>query len=111
VSFDGVRTSGDADAGTVWRRITRAGDHLVVHLINLVGQDDALWDAARAEPVRQAGILRFRRTGEGIPRVRIADPDADGRLIDVEVTLHGTHASAQLPEFGVWQLVVIGEQS
>lgn len=111
VSFDGVRTSETADAGTVWRRITRAGDDLVVHLINLVGQDDTLWDAPRAEPVRQSGILRFRRTGNGMPRVRIADPDADGRLIDVEVTLHGTHASAQLPEFGVWQLVVIGEQS
>ncbi|HEY4269735.1 MAG TPA: glycoside hydrolase family 66 protein [Galbitalea sp.] len=111
VSFDGVRTSEDAVAGTVWRRITRAGDNLVVHLINLVGQDDALWDAARAEPVRQAGVLRFRRTGDGMPRVRIADPDADGRLIDVEVTLHGTHASALLPEFGIWQLVVIGEQS
>ncbi len=110
VSFDGIRTSSAADPGTVWRRITRAGDRLVVHLINLAGQDDTLWDAARARPVRQAGVLRFRRTGDGMPRVRVADPDAGGRLIDLDVTLQGTHATAALPEFGVWQLVVIEEQ-
>ena len=107
VSFPGNVVSVTADSGAVWRRVTQSGDRLVVHLINLVGQDDTLWDGPREEPTRVAGTLRFRRLGDGMPRVRVADPDAEGRLIEVEVTLEGTHATASLPEFGVWQLVVI----
>jgi dextranase len=91
----------------VWRRITSVGERLVVHLINLVGQEDALWDAPRNPPRPVSGSLRFRRVGDAMPRVRVADPDAAGRLIDVPVTLDGTHATATLPEFGVWQIVVI----
>lgn len=107
VRFDCVRTSGSAESGAVWRRVLSIGDRLVVHLINLVGQDDTLWDAPRNEPVRQAGVLRLRRVGPGIPRVRTADPDALGRLIDVEVTLDDDFATAVLPEFGIWQVVVV----
>ena len=107
VSFPGNVVSVTADAGAIWRRVTQSGDRLVVHLINLVGQDDTLWDGPREEPTRVAGTLRFRRLGDGMPRVRVADPDAEGRLIEVEVTLEGTHATASLPEFGVWQVVVI----
>jgi dextranase len=107
VTFAGLAVSSTADAGTVWRRITSVGERLVVHLINLVGQDDALWDAPRNPPTPVSGILRFRRAGDAMPRVRVADPDAAGRLIDVPVALDGTHATATLPGFGVWQVVVI----
>jgi dextranase len=107
VTFAGLAVSSTADAGTVWRRITSVGERLVVHLINLVGQDDALWDAPRNPPTPVSGILRFRRAGDAMPRVRIANPDAAGRLIDVPVALDGTHATATLPGFGVWQVVVI----
>jgi dextranase len=108
VAFGGAPVSGSATPGAVWRRVTSAGDRLVVHLVNLVGQEDALWDAPRAEPTRPgAGILRFRRSGTDVPRVRVADPDAAGRLLDVAVTLDGTHATAVIPDFGVWQLIVI----
>ncbi len=31
----------------MWRRVLGTGDRLVVHLINLAGQDDAEWDAPR----------------------------------------------------------------
>jgi dextranase len=107
VTFAGLAVSSTADAGTVWRRITSVGGRLVVHLINLVGQEDALWDAPRNPPRPVSGSLRFRRVGDAMPRVRVADPDAAGRLIDVAVTLDGTHATATLPAFGVWQVVVI----
>jgi dextranase len=108
VQFDTAETSGIASAGTVWRRVTLAGDRMVVHLINLVGQDDELWDAPRNSPVALGeGRLRFRRTGSGVPRVRVADPDGRPRLVDVAVELDGDYASALLPEFAVWQLVLI----
>ncbi|HEX4444290.1 MAG TPA: glycoside hydrolase family 66 protein [Galbitalea sp.] len=108
VEFDSATTSDAAVPGSVWRRVTLAGDRLVVHLINLLGQDDALWDAPRKSPGRTgAGRLRFRRVGHGVPRVRVADPDGIGRLVDVTVELDGDHATAVLPELSVWQLVVI----
>jgi dextranase len=42
-----------------------------------------------------------------MPRVRVADPDETARLMDVEVSLDGDFAVAELPQFAVWQLVVI----
>lgn len=100
--------------GTVWRRVTQIpgggdhGDQLVVHLINLAGQDDTLWDAPRGEPADPGpATLRIRRAGPALPRVRVADPDRGGRLTDVEVTADGDHAHARLPAPHLWQLVLI----
>ncbi|NEM92483.1 glycoside hydrolase family 66 protein [Galbitalea soli] len=108
VSFRGVAVTEEARAGSVWRRITAAGDRLVVHLINLRGQDDELWDAPRRDPVPPGpGTLRFRRVGVGVPRVRAADPDAAGRLIELPVELDGDWATATLPDFTLWLMVVI----
>ena len=108
VAFDGAEVTGEAAAGTVWRRITGTRGRLVVHLINLVGQRDTLWDAAR-EPFGRPGegALRIRRVLGFLPRVQVADPDAAGRLIDVEVSVDGDYASARLPEFAAWQLVLV----
>ena len=111
VSFEGTRSTSTAEPGAVWRRVTAAGDALVVHLINLCSQSDALWDAPRSAPRPQRGTLRFRLGGKAAPRVRVADPDAEGRLVELEVVVEGTHATVQLPEFAVWQVVVIGEPS
>lgn len=108
VAYPDVPVSGEAVAGSVWRRITRSEDRLIVHLINLAGQDDTLWDAARrpiADPGQ--GTLRVRRTGPALPRVRVADPDRSTRLVDVPVTADGDHARAELPPPHLWQLVLI----
>ncbi|HEY2643476.1 MAG TPA: glycoside hydrolase family 66 protein [Galbitalea sp.] len=108
VAFPGVTIGSTAVPGTVWRRVTSIDSRLVVHLINLIGQDDALWDAPRNEQMRTGeGTLRIRRVAGTTPRVRVADPDGLGRLIDVPVTLEGNHATATIPDFGTWQIVVI----
>jgi dextranase len=98
----------EPNAGAVWRRVTAFGGRLIVHLINLVGQPDTLWDAAR-QPIGDTGpgTLRFRRTANTTPRVRIADPDRAPRLVDVPITLDGDHAIADLPAPHIWQLVLI----
>lgn len=111
VSFAGVRSTSTAEPGAVWRRVTSVGDALVVHLINLCGQVDAEWDAPRSAPIPQSGALRFRLGGASAPRVRVADPEAEGRLIELDVVVEGTHATAQLPALGIWQVIVIGELS
>jgi dextranase len=108
VSYDRAAVSGEATAGEVWRSITAVHGRLVVNLINLVGQTDTLWDAPRnpfGDPGH--GTLRLRRLLGRTPRVRAADPDREGRLIDLDVTLDGDHAVAHLPALGAWHLVLI----
>jgi dextranase len=98
-----------ARAGTVWRRITALPDgRYVVHLINLTGQDDTHWDAARNQPgaVGRAR-LRIRRMGTTLPRVSCAEPDGQGRLIEVPLTAEGDWAVGTLDEFSLWQVLLI----
>lgn len=110
VAYQGARVTSEASAGSVWRRVTRVGDALVLHLVNLVGQQDTLWDAPRLEVGETGpGTLRVRRTGPGRPRVRVADPSTTPRLVEVSVSLDGDHAVAALPAPTVWQVVVIDE--
>jgi dextranase len=108
VSYDGTVVDDYPTASTVWRRIVEVGDHLVMHLINLVGQDDTAWDSARKEPHPVSGAtLRARRLGKNPPRVRVADPDRQPHLTDLSVTIDGDCVVAELPPLGVWQLLVI----
>jgi dextranase len=106
VAYDGIDITETAAAGSVWRRVTRTGEGIVVHLINLVGQDDTLWDAPRNTPgATGAGELRFTYIRGQAPRVRVADPDGGPRLVDIPVRLDGDHAVATLPPLNVWQVV------
>jgi dextranase len=109
VSYETVAVEQLATAGTVWRRITRLSPGTyAVHLINLAGQDDTQWDAARKPPARiGTGRLRIRRTGVEPPRVRYASPDAQHRLIDLDLVIDGDYLSAELPEPALWQVVLI----
>lgn len=109
VSFTGVQTSEFARPGTIWRRITQDGNgRYIVHLINLLGQTDALWDAPRNIPQDPgAGTLRMRRLGPQLPRIRWADPDSQDYLVDIEFAVEGDYLSATLPAPYLWQTVVI----
>jgi dextranase len=108
VSFASAEVSVTAEAGKVWRRIVRDGERLVVHLINLCGQSDTLWDAPRNAPGSPgAATLRFKRLLGRTPRVWVADPDGAGRLEPVAVTDEGDLASAALPDLAIWQVIVV----
>ena len=108
VTYPGARVTGTPTADAIWRRILGDGDRLVVHLVNLCGQDDTAWDTPRkpiAEPA--GGVLRVRRAGPDLPRVRVADPDRQAALRDLPVTADGDHATVALPAVHVWQVLVI----
>jgi dextranase len=109
VTYADAETSELGAPGRVWRRITQDGaGRYVLHLVNLVGQDDTAWDAPRNIPGDPGpATLRMRRMGPGLPRIRWADPDTQHHLVDVEVTLDGDHLTATLPAPHLWQLVVI----
>jgi dextranase len=108
VTFENSRVSEEAEPGSIWRRITSTPHGLVVHLINLLGQEDTLWDSPRHAPDDPGlGQLRFRCVSESIPVVKVADPDRSSRLIEVPVTIDGDHAFAALPSMHIWQIVHI----
>ncbi len=111
VRYGDAVVSTEAAAGTVWRSITASRGRLVVHAINLVGQPDSVWDAPRAPfgEVGQGTVRVSRLFGRELPRIRVADPDAEGRLIDLEVIEDGAHAVAQLPALHAWQLILIDQ--
>lgn len=110
VSYPCAAVDQIARAGTVWRRITRTAHGYAVHLINLLGQDDTHWDAARHEPVDPGqAVLRVRRLGAALPRMMVADPDDAGVLTELSVMAEpgADWARATLPSFTVWQLVLV----
>lgn len=108
VIFENATVSEVAQPGAVWRRITSIDDRLVVHLINLVGQENTLWDSPRNTPTSLGmSRLRFRRAGDKTPVVRVADPDGQSRLTEAPVTLEGDYAIALLPPMNIWQVVLI----
>jgi dextranase len=108
VHFADAEVSVTAEAGKVWRRIVRAGDMLVVHLINLCGQDDTLWDAPRRAPASPGNaVLKFKPLNGRTARVYAADPDREGRLQSIATAEDGDWLTASLPALGIWQIVTI----
>ncbi len=108
VTIDGVDISGSARAGTVWRRIRRLGDRLVVHLIDLTEQTDTAWDGPKRPSSGVAGgVLRVRRIQGFDPQVRAASVDGRGPLEELRVEDRGTHIVVALPPIRTWQVVVV----
>lgn len=108
VTFVDVKVNDRGDPGSIWRRITASPTGLVVHLINLVNQEDTLWDSPRRAPHDPGiGKLKFRRVGGTTPTVTVADPDLQPRMIELEVTLDGEYAYATLPKMNIWQVLLI----
>ncbi len=94
--------------GCVWRRVTRTGAGLVVHLVNLTGVDSVRWDHPQPPPGRTgAGSLRLALTGLADPDVWVADPDGSGHLQQVPVRTEGGLGRAVLPSLRTWQVVLV----
>lgn len=103
-----VTVTAHPSAGAVWRRVTRTDEGLVIHLINLVSQEDTAWDSPRQPVVALAGgALRLRSVRGRVHQVLVADPDRLARLRSVPVRLDGNHAVADLPPLHVWQTVLV----
>ena len=108
VTYALAEVSITAEAGKVWRRIVRDGDRLIVHLINLCGQNDTLWDAPRLERGSPGeGRLAFKGLKGRTPQTHVADPDGRGRLEAIACDRTGDEWIATLPELGLWQVVVV----
>ena len=106
VDLGGIPLSERAEPGKVWRRITQVGDRLVIHLINLTGQSDCLWDAPRNPiPEIDGGRLVLDRLTNVVRRVAVADPDGQHCLAEISPATGST--TYPLPPLRVWQVLVL----
>lgn len=118
VHADGLRVGVDPEAGALWTRVVRTPLGWAVHLINLRGQHDTVWDAPKApvEPVVGARIrLSF---ADEATTVRAASPELPD-LVRLEPLGHvrGHQDDAlsagqggvefELPPLGLWTVVWI----
>ncbi|MBI3428457.1 MAG: hypothetical protein HY050_00035, partial [Actinobacteria bacterium] len=108
VTYSETAVTECAAPGSIWRRITSDGARTIIHLINLLGQENVEWDSERNSPGNPgSGVLRARRLKGFIPRVQVADPDSEPKLIAIPFTVDGDFLSAALPPIRIWQMVVI----
>lgn len=112
---DGVRFSTKAEPGTVWTRVVRTGRGLLVHLVNLLAQTEARWDAGK-EPTRplEAATLTIAPV-TGAERPVWIEPGADP--VPLRLTGSGADRAADalsasqtvltfaLPPLGEWGFV------
>lgn len=116
--FSGATFSTKADAGTIWTRIVRTRHGLVVHLLNLVGQADTLWDAGKNPVPPQTDVSVTIAPVSPEASIWFATVDAPD-MVELRPTAAGetTQADAlsasqssvrfDLPEFGAWAVLLV----
>lgn len=103
---EGVRVSVHPDAGTIWLRVMRVDDDLVVHLVNLTGQPEAGWDTPK-QPIEKVTGLRLRArqpAHQPAPMVWF-DPDQPGPGQNVPSQSDGVDQIAELPALDAWAVI------
>lgn len=102
----GVRVSVHPDPGTVWLRVMRAPRGLVLHLVNLVGQDETGWDTPKRPIAPLAGLVLRMRQVDAVPAaVRWLDPDEPGPGDVLDGAADGIDQITRLPSLGAWAVV------
>lgn len=106
VSYTDVPVNGTPRPGGVWRRLVKTPSGLVLHLINLVNQENVEWDQPHTPTTPLAGgVLRIRPLLGRTPTVSVADPDDSSTLTPLRVTRVGREAMVDLPPLHTWQVL------
>lgn len=128
INEDVVLRAGDlptltkATARTLWLRVTRCPLGIVVHVINLVAQDEVAWDAPKSAPapVRDASLsVSFVESGAAVWAASPEEPEL--RRLDEVGTTRSDQANSlsagqsgvtfALPQLGHWTLIWIPTES
>lgn len=88
---DDVRFSADGRAGTVWMLLRESSNRLVIHLVNLTG-NDALWNTPKHKPQTVRDIHLTLRLDVAIKGVYYASPDRQS--LRAERLVYQTRGSA-----------------
>lgn len=98
----------DPEPDTVWVRVVRTDLGLVIHLINLIGQEETDWDR-RKSPIPDIKGLRLRILKTlGVDSPYLVDPERSPWPQHMETKDDGSDSlEIDIPDFGAWAMVVL----
>jgi dextranase len=110
-SADHVVFSADGRAGTVWMMLRESGNRLVIHLINLTG-NDALWNTPKHEPQTVRDIRLTLRLDARITGAFSASPDVESLQavslpVETRSSAYGRIQELTLPELHYFSTIWI----
>lgn len=105
--------SGNGTAGTVWQMVKRKSGYDIIHLINLIGNDDQ-WRNSGAQPTTQTnmGVKYYPGPNATISGVYLASPDIDHGVTASLSYTTGTDANGNFVQFTVpslkyWDMIYV----
>ncbi|NUT55127.1 MAG: hypothetical protein HOQ03_03985 [Thermoleophilia bacterium] len=96
----------DCVPGSVWARVIRTRRGLLVSLIDLSGQADALWRTPKRPPLPLAGV-EVAVEWAGSASFAFAAPESSPPLMPLAPERRGRHDVVRLPPFTTWGLLWI----
>ena len=110
-SADQVLFSADGRAGTVWMMLCESGNRLVIHLINLTG-NDTLWNTPKHEPQTVRDIRLTLRLDARVTGAFYASPDGESLLavnlpVETRSSAYGRIQELTLPELHYFSTIWI----
>ena len=111
VATTGQRLITDGGDG-IWVVPRRIGPYDLLHLVNLVGQDDLWRNAASTPPIQTKVGLRYYVGDEVVTGVEVATPDADfGRTVSLSYTSgvdqRGRYVEFTVPRLAYWDMLIV----
>lgn len=108
---DGVVFSADGQAGTVWMILRESANRLVLHFVNLTG-NDALWNTPKNKPETVRNIRLTMRLDAKITGAYYASPDGESLLatelpIQTRSSAYGRIQELILPELHCFSTIWI----
>ncbi|MFC5530497.1 glycoside hydrolase family 66 protein [Cohnella yongneupensis] len=111
LNITGVTTSGDATGNTVWQIQKRTPDYNIVHLINLLNNDNQ-WRNSASQPTFKTNLATKVYIGndETITDVFVASPDLDhGTTEELSFSTgtdsNGKYVSFTIPNLKYWDMI------
>jgi dextranase len=97
----------DAEPGSIWARAVETRHGLVVHLIDLTHTTDLAWDAPKPPASVRSNVRLELLETTGPVTVAAASPETRPLLSPVDVELNAGYATATLPPWQTWALVLV----
>ncbi len=109
----GQTISGNATTGTIWQQVKRKAGYDIIHLINLIGNDDQ-WRNSAVQPTFQTnvGVKYYPGPNATVSGVYLASPDTDhGVTTSLTYTTgtdtNGNYVQFTLPSLKYWDMIYV----
>ncbi|HEY3229136.1 MAG TPA: glycoside hydrolase family 66 protein, partial [Roseiflexaceae bacterium] len=113
VKITGQTTSGDGSGGTIWTQLRHANGYDIVHLINLIGNDNQ-WRNAASTPstLTNLPVKYYLGSGTTVSGMYVASPDSEhGATSSLTYSTGsdagGSYISFTLPSLTYWDMLYV----